>query len=58
MSFNWLTKESEEFLKKGYLSGDEYPKERIRRICDTAQSILGIEGYSDKLYDYMGKGWI
>jgi len=58
MSFNWLTKESEEFLKKGYLSEGEDPKERIRHICDTAQSILGIGGFSDKLYDYMGKGWI
>ncbi len=58
MSFEWLTKESEEFLKKGYLSEGEAPKERIRSICDKAQEILGIEGYSDKLYDYMGKGWI
>jgi ribonucleoside-diphosphate reductase alpha chain len=58
MSFNWLTKESEGFLKKGYLSEGEEPKERIRVICDKAQSILGIEGYSDKLYDYMGRGWI
>lgn len=58
MSFNWLTKESEEFLKKGYLSEGENAKERIKVICDTAEDILGIEGYSDKLYDYMGKGWI
>lgn len=58
MSFEWLTKESDEFLKKGYLSEGEDAKERIRVICDTAENILGIAGFSDKLYDYMGKGWI
>lgn len=33
------------------------PEQRIREIADTAESILGIKGFSDKFYGYMGKGY-
>lgn len=55
--FGWITKESTTFLERGYLSEGESPIDRIRKISDHAESILGIEGFSDKFYDYMGRGW-
>lgn len=58
MAFEWLNEKSRKFLNGGYLSEGETPEERIRVVCDTAEKILGIEGFSDKMYDYMGRGWI
>ena len=55
--FDWINKESITFLRRGYLSEGEEPLERIRTIADHAEKILGIEGFADKFYDYMGKGW-
>ncbi len=56
-SFDWINEESITFLRRGYLSEGEEPLERIRTIADHAEKILGIEGFSDKFYEYMGKGW-
>lgn len=58
MAFEWLNDKSRKFLNGGYLSEGETPEERIRVVCDTAEKILGIEGFSDKMYEYMGRGWI
>lgn len=55
--FNWLNKDSRAFLEKDYLLEGVTPEERIRQISDTAESILGIEGFSDKFYNYMAKGF-
>ena len=55
--FDWINEESITFLRRGYLSEGEEPLERIRTIADHAEKILGIEGFADKFYDYMGKGW-
>ena len=56
-NFEWLNTDSRVFLERGYLSEGETPEQRIRDIADTAEEILGIEGFSDKFYDYMGKGY-
>lgn len=56
--FKWLTKDSEKFLKTDYLKEGIEPIERIKQICDEAERRSGIEGFSDKLFDYMSKGWI
>jgi ribonucleoside-diphosphate reductase alpha chain len=32
-------------------------EQRIRQIADYAEGILGIEGFGDKFYDYMARGW-
>jgi ribonucleoside-diphosphate reductase alpha chain len=53
----WLNENSRKFLSGGYLSDGETAESRIRDIADRAESILGIEGYSDKFYDYMSKGY-
>jgi ribonucleoside-diphosphate reductase alpha chain len=55
--FNWLNKDSRAFLEKDYLLEGVTPEERIRQIADTAENILGIEGFSDKFYGYMAKGF-
>ncbi len=55
--FDWINEESITFLRRGYLSEGEEPLERIRTIADHAEKILGIEGFADKFYEYMGKGW-
>jgi len=55
--FDWINEESITFLQRGYLSEGEEPLERIRTIANHAEKLLGIEGFADKFYDYMGKGW-
>ena len=55
--FDWINEESITFLRRGYLSEGEEPLERIRTIAEHAENLLGIEGFADKFYDYMGKGW-
>lgn len=56
--FYWLNDYSVNFLKQGYLLEGVEPLERIRQVGDTVEKMSGIIGYSDKFYDYMGKGWI
>lgn len=57
MSFEWLNEHSKKFLERGYLIEGVSAQERIRQIADRAEEILGIDGFSDKFYDYMGKGY-
>lgn len=56
--YSWLNKESREFLSRGYLKGGVTAEQRVRQICDTAEGILGIKGFSNKLEDYVAKGWV
>ena len=55
--FYWLNEDSITFLERGYLSEGEDAKQRVRDIADNAERILGIDGFSDKFYDYMSKGY-
>ena len=55
--FNWLNENSRNFLEGGYLTEGITPEQRIRNIADHAESILGIDGYADKFYGYMSKGY-
>ena len=55
--FDWINEESITFLRRGYLSEGEEPLQRVRTIAEHAENLLGIEGFADKFYDYMGKGW-
>lgn len=57
MAFEWLNEHSRDFLDNGYLVEGVTAEQRIREIADTAEKILGIEGFSDKFYGYMGKGY-
>lgn len=56
-SFEWLTENSRKFLASGYLADGVSAEERIREIANRAEEILGIPGYADKFYRYMGEGY-
>jgi ribonucleoside-diphosphate reductase, alpha chain len=55
--FYWLNEESRRFLSRDYLLPGVSAEQRIRQIADYAAGILGIEGFGDKFYDYMARGW-
>lgn len=55
--FYWLNDDSRTFLSRGYLEGKETPEKRIRAIANKAEEYLGEEGFGDKFYDYMSKGY-
>jgi ribonucleoside-diphosphate reductase alpha chain len=57
MAFEWLNEQSKLFLSRGYLLEGETAEQRIRVIADTAERYLGIPGYAEKFYDYMGRGY-
>ncbi len=54
----WLNDNSRAFLARGYLADGQTAEERIRVIADTAERFLKRDGFSDKFYEYMSKGWI
>jgi len=54
----WLNENSRAFLARGYLAEGQTAEERIRVIADAAEKYLKRDGFSDKLYEYMSKGWI
>ena len=55
--FYWLNEDSKEFLREGYLIEGVGPKERVRQIAENAEEILDEEGFADKFYDYMSRGF-
>jgi len=54
--FFWLNEKSEKFMQS-YLRPGVTSIQRFRQIADKAESILGIKGYADKFYDYLGRGY-
>ncbi len=54
----WLNENSRAFLARGYLAEGQTAEDRIRFIGDAAEKMLSKPGFSDKFYEYMGKGWI
>lgn len=54
----WLNENSKKFLEKDYLLPNQTVEERIKIIGDAAEKILGVAGYSEKLQDYIARGWI
>tara|TARA_B100000745_G_scaffold232040_1_gene156021 strand:+ start:1961 stop:3655 length:1695 start_codon:yes stop_codon:yes gene_type:complete len=54
----WLNENSRAFLARGYLAEGQTAEERIRVIGEKAEKILEKEGFADKFYEYMSKGWI
>lgn len=53
----WLNEDSRLFLSRGYLREGQEAEERIKEIADIAEKTLGVEGFSDKFYGYMSKGF-
>lgn len=54
----WLNEQSRKFLWNGYIPAEQSAEQRIKQICDNAETILGIKGFSDKLYSYAERGWV
>jgi ribonucleoside-diphosphate reductase alpha chain len=54
----WLNENSRAFLARGYLAEGQTAEERIRVIAETAEKYLKRDGFADKFYEYMSKGWI
>ncbi|WP_342532622.1 ribonucleoside-diphosphate reductase subunit alpha [Lysinibacillus sp. FSL K6-0057] len=57
MAFEWLNENSRNFLKGGYLKEGVSAEHRLKEISDHAEKILRIEGFSDKFYTYLSKGY-
>jgi ribonucleoside-diphosphate reductase alpha chain len=57
MAYEWLNENSRKFLNGGYLMEGVTPEQRLKDISDTAEKILGIDGFSDKFLDYLSKGY-
>lgn len=63
--FDWLNKQSITILERGYLSEGESPEDRIKTISLHAEKLLKwnsinpekFDGFADKFYEYMSKGW-
>ncbi|WP_439238857.1 ribonucleoside-diphosphate reductase subunit alpha [Lonepinella sp. BR2919] len=55
--FAWLNEDSRLFLQRGYLLEGTSALDRIRFIAEHAEHKLGIEGYADKFYHYMARGY-
>ncbi len=55
--FEWLNAESRQFLDAGYLSNGVTAEERIAEIANRAEKILGIDGFAEKFYGYMSRGF-
>lgn len=68
--FYWLNEDSRTFLSRGYINTDngETPEGRIREIADKAEQYLKamaptpeaaskFDGFADKFYDYMARGF-
>ena len=57
MGFEWANADSRTFLSRGYIDGNMTVEERVREIAKTAENILDKEGFADKFYDYMSRGF-
>ncbi len=56
-AFTWLTEDSRNFLKRGYLVNGVEPEERIEQIAATAAKHLDDPVFEQKFLDYMARGW-
>jgi len=55
--FYWLNEDSRAFLDEGYLLDGVTAEERVREIAERAEEILDDDGFADKFYDYMSRGF-
>ena len=56
--FAWLNEDSRTFLANGYLLPGVTPEARIRQLAERAESLLpGMDGFAERFYDYMSRGW-
>lgn len=58
VDLSWMSDASRAFLKDGYLQGDETAECRYNFIAEYLEKKSGIEGFSDKIKEYISKKWI
>ena len=56
-AFDWLNDDARTFLRRGYLLDGVTPEERVRQIADRAEELLGLPGFADRFFDYVGRGY-
>ncbi len=55
--FGWLNDEARTFLRRGYLLEGTGPEERVREIAEHAEGLLEMDGFADRFYEYMARGY-
>ncbi len=55
--FGWLNDEARTFLRRGYLLEGTGPEDRVREIAEHAEGLLEIDGFADRFYEYMARGY-
>lgn len=53
----WANEDSRLFLSRGYIDGNMTVEERVREIAKEAERILDMDGFADKFYHYMSRGF-
>ena len=53
----WLNENSQAFLQRGYLLPGQTAQERLMDIAKTAERYLKKEGFAERFYGYMEKGY-
>src|SRR5690606_1594196 len=56
-TMKWYNDTTHIFMSRGYLNQGQGVLEKIKSIGDHAENILGIEGFSNKIQDYIKKGY-
>ena len=54
----WLNDNTRQFMSRGYTLEGQTVEDRVRQIADHAEKLLEEEGFADKLYDYVSRGWV
>lgn len=57
MNINWYNKTTDLFMKRGYLREGQTIQEKLVEISNHSENILGIKGFSNKLLNYLQKGY-
>lgn len=58
LKLDWLTDDARTFLSRGYLQGDKTIEERYLTIANRVEQISRIEGISERILEYVERGWI
>ncbi len=55
--YRWFTELTDQFMRPDYLADGDTLDDRVGVICDTAEKILGIDGFAEKFKANIKKGW-
>lgn len=54
----WINKDTRTFMSRGYLAEGQTVEERIHEIAVASENILMIDGFANKIEDYLLKGYL